>query len=385
MNVETKKVTQRRIPVRRFPWRKENSFQLLIDAEEFMPAMLRVINEAQNYILLEMYLIESSNVTTEYISALLIAADRGVQLYLLLDDFGVRGLNKSDRDRLQHKNIQIVYYNPLRWFRIKRYLNRDHRKLLLADNKIAITGSAGIISSNDPSNNNADCWRETMVEIKGQVVSDWKILFEGLWNRSCPKHLRLLCEHHLEDSYSMQGRVIFSRPMRPNTINRNAIRRGLLAQKTLWIATAYFNPPRKLLRMLRKKARHGVDVRLLLPGPITDHPSVRFYGHRFYTRLLRAGVRIFEYQPRFMHSKLMLSDDWCSIGSCNFDRWNIPRNLEANQEIADSYFAAEVKTAFEHDFEQCIEIKYSDWVGRPTLQRLKEWFWSQVTKWFDKD
>ena len=136
--------------------------------------------------------------------------------------------------------------------------------------------------------------------------------------------------------------------------------------------------------MLRKKARENVDVRVLLPGPKSDHPSVWHLGHRHYSRLLRAGVRIYEYQPQFMHGKIVVCDDWSSIGSSNFDRWELPRNQEANQEIADSTFANQAKEMLEKDFASSHEIHYESWTKRPWNQKIREWLWSQVGRFFER-
>jgi phosphatidylserine/phosphatidylglycerophosphate/cardiolipin synthase-like enzyme len=149
----------------------------------------------------------------------------------------------------------------------------------------------------------------------------------------------------------------------------------------VWLATAYFIPSTKLRRALRRAASRGVDVRLLLPGPITDHPAVRYASRRFYARLLRYGVRIFEYQGRFMHTKVALADDWTTIGSSNVDRWNLRWNLEANQEIEDRGFAAQTLAMLQEDFTHCEEILYREWHRRSRLQRLREWLWGKVDRW----
>jgi phosphatidylserine/phosphatidylglycerophosphate/cardiolipin synthase-like enzyme len=116
----------------------------------------------------------------------------------------------------------------------------------------------------------------------------------------------------------------------------------------------------------------------LLPGPITDHPGVRYVSHRLYGRLMKNGVRIFEYQPRFFHAKTVLCDDWVTIGSSNFDRWNLRWNLEANQEIKDEALAKQVREMFEADFSNSVEFSYEQWYRRSWFKRLLQWFWKQV-------
>ncbi|HEY9145188.1 MAG TPA: phospholipase D-like domain-containing protein, partial [Thiobacillus sp.] len=168
------------------------------------------------------------------------------------------------------------------------------------------------------------------------------------------------------------------------TVKRSLLARITGARTRIWLATAYFVPSWKLRRRLARAARRGVDVRLLLPGPITDHPAVRHAGRRFYARLLHAGVRIHEYQPRFTHAKASLIDDWVAVGSSNLDRWNLRWNLEANQEIDAPDFAAETAALFAADFSESIEYRAGEWGRRSWLSRIAERFWGAVDRWVDR-
>jgi phosphatidylserine/phosphatidylglycerophosphate/cardiolipin synthase-like enzyme len=181
----------------------------------------------------------------------------------------------------------------------------------------------------------------------------------------------------------MPGRVTVTSALARQEIKRSLYSRARHAQQRLWIATAYFVPSRKLRRVLADADRRGVDVRLLLPGAYTDHPGVRHAGRRFYEGLLQAGVRIFEYQPRFLHAKTVLCDDWVSIGSSNLDRWNLRWNLEANQEVDDATFAQAVQSMFEEDFRQSVECRYEDWRRRPWYARWRERWWGRVDMWLE--
>ena len=166
-------------------------------------------------------------------------------------------------------------------------------------------------------------------------------------------------------------------------IKRSLYNRVRRAERRVWVQIAYFVPSRKVRRALRQAAGRGVDVRLLLPGPYTDHPAIRHAGRRFYAGLLRAGVRIFESQPRFLHAKTMLCDNWVSIGSSNLDRWNLRWNLEANQEVDNILFAQATGAMFEEDFLNSIECRYEDWRRRPWYARLREHLWGRVDMWLE--
>jgi len=161
-------------------------------------------------------------------------------------------------------------------------------------------------------------------------------------------------------------------------IRRSLYNRLRSAERRIWITTAYFVPSRRKVHALKNAVQRGADVRLLLPGPISDHPAVRHAGRRFYSGLLRAGVRVYEYQPRFLHAKTAVCDDWVSIGSSNFDRWNLRWNLEANQEVDDRSFADAACALFENDLRDSIEITYPDWRRRGLRARLREHLWGRV-------
>ena len=366
----------------RFEWREGNRFELLIDGVNFYPAMLDAIAAARRHILLEMYLADSGTVADRFIAALTAAAARGVAVKVLLDGFGALGLSTADRARLTEAGVELRLYNPLRAVKGVHNLARDHRKLLLVDDAIAFAGGAGITDAFDPPEQPHMRWRETMVSIRGPVLADWRDLFAEVWRRAGGT-LAPAAASPAPLAVGMRGRVEVTNAPRRHDITRTLLKSVGAARERVWIATAYFIPPWRLRRALRAAARRGVDVRLLLPGPHTDHPGVRHAGRRFYGRLLVNGVRIFEYQPRFLHSKVALCDQWVSIGSSNFDRWNGRWNLEANQAIDDAGFAASVQTMFEQDFAAAAECHYAQWRARPWVARLREYGWGKIDYWLD--
>lgn len=359
-----------------FEWRDGHAFELLVDSGDYFPRMLQAIDRATRFIALEMYLIESGQVTTRFIDALVYAAQRGVAVYALFDHFGSLGLNDADRARLLAGGIRVGYYNPLRLARFRRSFYRDHRKLLLVDSEVVFTGGTGMTDEYDPAVT-ARVWRDTMIEIRGPAVRDWCLLFGQAWESGTGTVLSRT-DGGEPGVGTQRGRVVANYARGKRQIMRSLLNRTRAARHTLWLATAYFVPPWKLRRALRAAARRGVDVRLLLPGPRSDHPGVRRAGHRHFAGLLRNGVRIFEYQPRFMHQKVILSDDWVSIGSSNVDRWGQRWNLEANQEVDDAAFAASVAQMLSVDFTESIEVTYAQWRNRWFGRRVLEWFWGKI-------
>jgi cardiolipin synthase len=366
-----------------YPWRQGMHCKLLIDPNTFMPAMLDAIAAARRNILLEMYLVESGTTTTAVIDALVTAAERDVSVYIIFDGFGSRQLVHADRKRLQHPRIELTVYHPIPPHALRYLFIRDHRKLLLVDGVVGFTGGVGISDGIDTGDAQLTPWHDTVVRFEGPVVADWLALFTSHWQTITNIELNLT-EAQIRSDGPGSARLVSSQPARRNPIYRHVRQHARLAGKCLWIATAYFLPSWRLRRALREAAARGVDVRLLLPGAITDNRPVRYATQRFYAGLLNAGVRIYEYQPTFQHAKVILADDWVSIGSSNFDRWSMARNLEVNMEVQLQDFRDDVAAMFKRDFSDSIEISLETWEQRPRTQRWKERVLGAVESWLDK-
>lgn len=367
-------------PHYRFPLRAGNEFTLLVDSRSYFPAMLDAIGQARRSLLLEMYLFASGEVADRFIGSLAAAAQRGVRVYVLLDDYGALGLKKRDRDRLAAAGVDLAYHNPIHLGLHPAHLFRDHRKLLVADTAVAFVGGAGITDDFDTQDLGRRGWHELMVQVRGPCVADWWAVFVEHWRDWSsaiidPPRKTLLAQG------SASGRVTASSPGSGQEIKRSVLAQMHKARHRLWITTPYFAPPRRLRRALNKAARRGVDVRLLLPGPHTDHPPIRHAGRRFYGRLLAQGVRIFEYQPRFTHAKAFLCDEWVSIGSSNLDHWTLRWNLEADQEVFDTGFANSLADQLRRDLAQTREIRLEDWRARAWQERLLEHLWGWIDNW----
>jgi phosphatidylserine/phosphatidylglycerophosphate/cardiolipin synthase-like enzyme len=356
-----------------FSWSDGNSINFLVDGEQFYPAMLDAIEQANEYVLMEMYLFESGEIADQFINTFVRVARRGVSVQLLLDAYGAKGLSKNNRIQLKHAGVELFFYNPLMFSKLKKNLFRTHRKYLIIDGVKVFVGGAGI--TDDFQGDNA--WRETVIEVQGGVVADWQTLFArnfNHWSNSTVPQFVVLPNK----SRGVPARLAYTTGGIRLEIKKGLLNRIANSHSSVWLASAYFIPSRKIRKALRKAAFNNKDVRLLLPGDVTDHPAVRYASRRYYARLLRFGVRIFEYQGRFTHTKMVLIDDWITIGSSNMDRWNFRWNLEANQEIEDEGIAKQACQIMLDDFKNCHEIKYVDWINRSRVQRMKEWLWGRL-------
>ncbi|MCR8932625.1 MULTISPECIES: phospholipase D-like domain-containing protein [unclassified Pseudomonas] len=370
-----------------FPWRDGNRFELLIDGPQFFPRMLEHIAAAKEQIELELYLVEAGACADTIVQALVAAAERGVRVRCLFDDYGSLAFTLHLRQRLSAAGVELRFYNRLNWRRWVGNFYRDHRKLLLVDQCLAVVGGTGVTDEFWTPGEDASEWHEVMVQISGPLVIDWQLLFDRQWiaNRyrrawRPAAHFGLPRLPRVPDKGEGMGRVAYADARQHRDILQSLFRALNSGQKRIWMATPYFLPTWKIRRSLRKAAARGVDVRLLLTGPRTDHPSVRYAGHRYYPRLLKAGVQIFEYQPCFLHLKMVLVDEWVSIGSCNFDHWNLRFNLEANLEALDPSLTAAVEASFVRDFGLSQLVSLEEWQRRPLWRRVKQRVWGWVDR-----
>ena len=409
-----------------FPLRGPHHYQLLRDGGEFIPAMLAAIEKARQCVLLEMYLITSGGTAATFRDALCAAARRQVAVYLCLDGFGGQGLQQSDRVALIEAGAHLAVYNPLGLRRWRNSLARNHRKLLLVDDRVAFVGGMGICDEFDPiEHGEADHWHEVVLAIEGPCVSDWRQLFVQVWQRwssepllvasdpphpvtlsaaefrgslrtfaldnlalgdgalgngspdngtlgnSAPKETSIGCAETALNG-SVDGQVLGHYRGGGRAVMRAVLAAIGKAHTRVWIATAYFAPTSRLRRALARAARRGVDVRLLLAGPQNDHPTVWYAGRRFYGRLLRSGVQIYEFQPRFLHAKMVLCDQWATVGSSNLDRWTLHWNLEANQAVTEPDVVADIEQLFVEDFAQSLAWTTDAWHRRGLRLRILE-------------
>lgn len=347
--------------------------------------MLESIAAAQHYVLLEMYLTQSGVVTGWFVAALARAAREGRRVCMALDAFGSLGLSQAERRRLIESGVELRFFNPLRWDHRLRNLMRDHRKLLLIDGQVAFVGGAGLTDEFALDTRDGWPWRDQMVQMSGPIVADWQRAFALTW-RQCGGEAAWLdvAPAAVEARDGARGRVVLSEARRRSALARGVVQRIDRASARVWIMSAYFVSSRRLRKALRRAARRRVDVRLLVPGPRTDHPWVRHAARRFYGKLLRNGVKIYEYQPRMLHGKMSICDDWVSVGSANLDRWSFRWNLEANQEIDDAAFASIAAGVFARDCEVSVPLNRRRWPQRAWVDRLRERIAGALDIWLDR-
>ncbi|HEY3785127.1 MAG TPA: phospholipase D-like domain-containing protein [Steroidobacteraceae bacterium] len=366
------------------PWRDGNRFVLLEASEQYLQRMAQAIDDARSYVLLEMYLVESGVVAGRFVEAFVRAARRGVRVNVIVDGFGSLALSQADRRELTDAGVELRVFNALRL--VKRLSNflRDHRKLMLVDGEVAFVGGVGLADEFGVVGPPGWPWRDLVAEIHGPVVADWQSAFAQTWSANGPPLAIKTPSPGAVSGEGSRGRVVLSEAWYRSELASAVARRIEDSRERAWVMSAYFVPSRRFRKALRRAARRGVDVRLLVPGPLTDHPWVRHAARRFYGKLLRNGVRIFEFQPRVLHGKMTVCDDWVSVGSSNLDRWSFKWNLEANQEVQSETFAATAASVFEKDCGQSLELDRRRWPQRAALDRVQEQIAGALDRWLER-
>jgi cardiolipin synthase A/B len=364
------------------PWHALGALQVLEDGEATFAAIDRVLATARTEILLETYILRDDRVGAKLSEALKAAVARGVRVSVLADALGSIGTTRAFWRSLEASGIAVRLFHPW-WHSPLHAWRRDHRKIIVVDRATAFTGGMNIgneygSSLRGRSGPDADVFRDIFVQVDGPVALELASVFAEGWERAGGAALPDLKPVPRRPRGGMPAvdpspgvLILDGGPQRgqPETIAVLAALVGAARQR-LWIATPYFAPPDGGLRILEDAAGRGVDVRLLLPARC-DVPIVRHAAHGAYTRLLRAGVRIFEYERAILHAKTMVSDDYLSVvGSANLDFRSLWFNAECNLLIADEPTATRFAALFATDLEDSHEIRLADWQARAMPHRL---------------
>lgn len=381
--------------VERLPWRLRrvqeqfvggNRIQLLRDGREAYPAMLEAIAAAERQVLLEMYWFGSDRAGWRFARALIESARRGVEVALVYDSVGSIMASPEIFSALSAEGVSVLEYNPVapwkRRFRLAHLTRRNHRKILVVDGQLGFTGGINIADQWLPEEEDGGGWRDDMVCVEGPAVLGLVRCFVKAWRRAGGQPLLRLGQVILSDDAPVSAGQI-SGNQRVRVLgegffrNRHAISRAYLAhlyraRARAWIANSYFVPDRSVVSALVRAARRGVDVRIILPRE-SDVPVVEWASRAVWGRLLRNGVRIFQWSRSILHSKTAVIDGrWSTIGTFNLDYLSLRVNLEVNISVLDEAFASTMEASFEQDLSECYEVELSSFVFRSLEARLLE-------------
>ncbi len=340
--------------------------------QEGLAAMLGAIERARVSVGFEIYLFEDCPLGVRFREALAAAARRGVRVRVLVDAFGSLELPADYFRVVNEAGADCRWFNPLE---LGRPTCRDHRKLLLVDDEVAFVTGFNVGAHYDGDGVESG-WRDVGVSLTGPFVPPLVQAFHTMFASASFRHRRLARFRRQLRSQQVtlqDGSLFLLSPGRERNPAREALASDILRSRRIRLTTAYFLPPRRLRMALVRAARNGAQVQLILPG-ISDVRLAQLAARGQYTRLLKAGVEIHEYQPAVLHAKRYLLDDIVYVGSANLDLRSLNINYELLVRVEDAALATEGHAQFEADLRHSRRVDLETWHGRSwwsrTLERL---------------
>ena len=375
------------------PLTKGNKITLLTDGPATYAAMFKALQNAKNHIHLESYIIEDDETGRKFADLLLQKQANGVQVNVIYDSVGSINTPVSFFQRLRDGGVQVVEFNPISPLKAGEQwglTHRDHRKILIADGKVAIIGGVNIskVYSSGPlkrkQNEKAPIrWRDTDIQIEGPAVAEFQKLFLDTWlNQKGPKLSERNHFPGLKEEGNALVRVVGSTPGQTNRIPFIMYVSAIaFAEHSVHMTNSYFIPDDQIVKALAGAAKRGVDVKIILPG-ITDSQLALYAQRYYYSELLKSGVKIYEHGTSLLHAKTVVVDKvWSTVGSTNMDYLSLLNNDEVNAVILSHGFAVEMEKMFLTDLKNSRQVQWSEWGKRPLLPKVREWFANLFLLW----
>lgn len=344
-------------------------FRLLQTGNEFFDEMLRAIESARISIRLEMYTYTSSLIGERCREGLRLAAERGVKVMVLVDSWGSITLADSFWEPVRNAGGEVRWFNP---FGLRRYSIRNHRKLLVFDDQIALIGGFNIAEEYVGDGVNRG-WRDCGAYVEGPLAKELALSFDTMFALADFEHKRFIRLRKARDHRFIStkaGQIILIGPGRGRNLLKKSLLEDLKRASNVRIISAYFVPTRSIRRALTRAARRGCKVQFILAAK-SDVPIMLSASRRFYHSYLKAGIEIYEYQPQILHAKLVIADDAVYLGSANLDRRSFYINYELVVRVPDRDFAADAEAVFREDLSRCQKIEAKTW-------RQSRTFWSKL-------
>jgi cardiolipin synthase len=359
------------------PLREGNKITLFPNGENFYPAMLDAIKNAQQSIDLEAYIFQKGETMDKFVAALTDRARAGVKVNVVLDGLGSLKTTSGDLKSMTEAGGTLQFYHPLRWYTWDRYNNRTHRELLIIDGKIGFIGGAGIGDHWWQGVDGKKRWRDTVVKVEGPAVAEMQGTFAENWVESDGKVIVGEEYFPTPDKPADIPAMIVASPASASSSSRSRMLTQVLvasARSTIYISTPYFLPDADLRRELKEAKKRGVDVKIITPGEHNDHLLTRSSSRRLYGELLENGIEIYEYQPGMIHQKLLIVDGvWCVLGSTNMDNRSFHLKDEENIAAFDGPLTKQLTDLYLGDLKESHRVTYDEWKKRPLWDKLFEW------------
>lgn len=348
-----------------------NRVQLLVDGQQTFDAIFAAIDSARESVWVQFFIIHDDILGRELSARLLAAAARGVECLVMYDQVGSKKLPWSWCEKLIQGGVKVQPFITNRQYGRHFQINfRNHRKLVIADGSVGFVGGLNVGDEYMGRSKKFGPWRDTHLRIEGPAVAGFQVSFLEDWNYAA----KSLPTYRLR-STSVGDAVVFPVPSGPaeDWSACAAVYLSVIqdAKRRLWLASPYLVPSSPLLYAICYAALRGVDVRIILPQ-MADHLLPWLSSFTYYPKLLAAGVKVWRYQPGFMHQKVLLADDdFAIVGSINLDYRSFMLNFELSAAVHDRAFAADVENMFLADFDKSRQENLRAFDAGSLLFRLK--------------
>jgi cardiolipin synthase len=355
-----------------------NAAQQMLNGVGTYPPLWRDLRSAKHTITVQMYYSQPGAVADTMAAILKERARAGVRVLFVLDAFGSQNLKKEWADSLRGAGVEVQLLRQLHWYSLHNASDRSHVRVVVVDGEIGYTGGFGLADYWLGDGRAKDEWRETNVRFEGPAVMGLQAAFAAAW-AECTGELIAGDIYFPKSAFSdvdggVNAAVFFSSPTTGSTPAERFIALSIAsARKSLYVANSYFVPDDDFRKLLKLARGRGVDVRILTVSNVTDVKTTRWAGRSRYEELLKAGIRIYEYQPAMMHSKTFIVDGlWGSISSMNFDNRSLAFNNESSLVFLDQSLGAQMDSTFMDDLTRSKEITLTEFQRRPWYYRVIE-------------
>jgi len=357
---------------------RHNRVELFPDGASFFKGLLEALRSAECMILMEYYIIRNDGTGAALSAELAAAVNRGVRVLLIYDYIGSLETPSTYFKELSQQGVELIPFNVPSFRRgIHWFDRRNHRKMTIIDNKLALLGGFNIADEYAGVGSVTDRFRDLGFSVSGGVVREMISSFGDIWQMECGLRpdLAAVCEYLPGRRHpgSANVAIVSGGPDQLSSTIRSAFLFNIgSASEELLVANPYFVPGPRIIRSLLRAARRGVSVKLLMPAR-SDVPLVQLVGRSFYGILLRGGIEIYEMERELLHAKVMLVDgERTVIGSANLDQRSFHRNFEINCVIDCSTFGAQVRRELAADFLGARRISLDSHEGRGVVLRMIE-------------
>lgn len=347
-----------------------------VDGASKMEALLEEIARARHHIHIQYYIFCADRTGCRLRDALVAQARRGVEVRILYDDVGCRGVKKEFFDEMRRAGIDVRPFLHVRFPRFTSKINyRNHRKIAVIDGRVGFIGGMNI-ADRYVYGTPRGTWRDTHFRIEGNGAAGLQASFLNDWAATTRQQLTGAAYYPAAERYTDEVlQVVPGGPLGPwRTLLQADSYAAANARQRIWIQTPYYLPSEELNTALQTAALAGIDVRLMLPAR-SDSKVVDLASHSYLDAMMQAGVKIFFYTPGFLHSKLLIVDDRLTvIGSANLDFRSFEHNFEVCAFVYGADFTARMAAIYEADTAQCRALTPAQWFHRSRRQRVAESF-----------